>query len=488
MQAATRLRERVAHHDRYPHFVVAAALFGIFVTNVNVSVLAVVIPRLVDEFGSTKTVATWVVTAPLLAFAVLGPTAGKLGDVYGRRKIYLVGLGGTVVFAGLTAAAPTMGSLIALRTIGATFGASCAPAGMAILAQLFPRDQRVKVLGYWGLVIAGGPVLGMVVGGPLADAAGWRWLFIPQVPLALIALAAAFLLLPETRAAGRARLDVAGSVLLVVTVGALLVGVNRGPVWGWGDGAVLGLLAAAPLGAIAFVMMERSVAHPLIPLPYFGRRNFAMPMVGQFFVNVAYQGGFVLLPLMLAEVYAYSSTRISLVTLARPLFYGLAGPVAGIVAMRFGERRTAALGAALVALSSLLLSQLGASHVELVVFVALAVAGTGLGTLVPAMTASMTTAVDDADLGVAGATALTVMQIGTVIGMQVLQSVQVARQGAVGLRESYGFAFLVGALVALVGTMAATLIRSTVRVRAAPIGPPYHATPTSALPAARNTT
>lgn len=484
----TQGRERVARHPRYPHLVLGAALFGIFATNVNVSVLAVVIPRLVDDFDSTKTVATWVVTAPLLAFAVLGPTAGKLGDLYGRRTIYLVGLGGTVIFAGLTAAAPSMGSLIALRTIGATFGASCGPAGMAIISQLFPRDQRVKVLGYWGLVIAGGPVLGMVVGGPLADAAGWRWLFIPQVPFALLALAVAFVVLPETRAPGRVRLDVVGSVLLVLTVGSFLLGVNRGPVWGWTDGRVVGLLAAAPVGALGFVLFEGRTAHPLIPLPYFGRRNFAMPMLGQFFVNVAYQGGFVLLPLMLAEVYGYTSTRISLVTLARPLFYGLAGPVAGTAAMRFGERRMAASGAAMVALSSLLLAVVGAGPVDLMVFTALAVAGTGLGTLVPSMTATMTTAVSDADLGVAGAAAQTVMQIGTVTGMQVLQSIQVANQPAMGLKGSYGVAFGVGAVVALVATVLATLIRSTARPRPVGAEPQRGVAPGAALGARQPTT
>jgi len=457
-------------------------LFGLFTTNFNVSVLAVVIPRLVTEFDTSKTTISWVVVGPLLAFAVLGPTAGKLGDLYGRRKVYLVSLAGVVVFAGLTAMARNPTQLIVFRTLSATFGASTGPAGMAIIAGLFPRERRVQALGYWGLVLAGGPVLGMVVGGPVADAFGWRWLFIPQVPLALIGFVLAAFVLPETASKGRARFDVAGSVTLALAVGSLLFAVNRAPTWGWGSAPVVALFALSPLAALAFVAVERRAVSPLIPLEYFRRRNFAAPMVAQFFTNFAYQGGFVLVPLMLSEVFAYSSTRISLVTISRPLFYGLAGPVAGAFAVRMGERRTGVFGAGAVVASCSMLALVHGGTVDVVVFAALAIAGTGLGSMVPAMTATVTTAVADADVGTAAATSQMVMMMGTVLGMQIGQTIQVSREAAAGIAGSYDVAFLVGAFVALAGVVAATFIRSMVRTPQPP--PVATATGTAAGPAA----
>jgi EmrB/QacA subfamily drug resistance transporter len=481
-----RWRRQLRDSPRYTQVVLGVALFGLFTTNFNVSVLAVVIPRLVDDFDTTKSVISWVVTGPLLAFAVLGPTAGKLGDLYGRRKVYLVGLGGVAIFAGLTAVATSPLQLIVFRTVAATFGSSTGPSGMAIIAEQFPRDRRVQALGYWGLVLAGGPVLGMVIGGPIADAFGWRWLFIPQIPLAVLGLVLSALVLPETRADKRVRFDVAGSVLLAVSVGSLLLAVNRGPIWGWGEPRIVGMFLLSPLAAYAFVRAERRVANPMIPLEYFRRRNFAAPMVGQFLVNFAYQGGFVLVPLMLAEVYGYTSTRISLVTMARPLFYGLAGPFAGSMAVRFGERRAAVTGAVLVVASCVMLAMIHASRVDLMIFGALTLAGAGLGGMVPAMTATVTMAVEDADLGIAGATSQMMLQVGTVLGMQVQQTIQVAREPS-GLESSYDTAFLVGAAVAVVGVVVASLVRSTPRpapVRArrssAPAGT---GTPLAAAPA-----
>jgi MFS family permease len=179
-------------------------------------------------------------------------------------------------------------------------------------------------------------------------------------------------------------------------------------------------------------------------------------------VNFAYQGGFVLVPLMLAEVYGYTSTRISLVTMARPLFYGLAGPFAGSMAVRFGERRAAVSGAVLVVASCVMLATVHASRVDLMIFISLALAGAGLGSMVPAMTATVTMAVEDHDLGIAGATSQMVLQVGTVLGMQVQQTIQVSRE-QFGLQSSYDAAFLVGAAVALVGVFVCSLVRSTPR-------------------------
>ena len=166
-----------AGRSRSSQLLLFAALFGLFSTNFNVSVLSIVIPRLVKDFKSPPSTVSWLVVGPTLAYAVLGPTAGKLGDLFGRRRVYLIGLAGCCFFAGCTAAAPSALLAILFRTASAVFGQSTAPTGMAIISEAFPKDQRVKALGYWGLVMAGGPLLGMVAGGPVIDNLGWRWLY-----------------------------------------------------------------------------------------------------------------------------------------------------------------------------------------------------------------------------------------------------------------------------------------------------------------------
>lgn len=445
----------------YPGILLGAALFGLFTTNFNVSVLAVVLPDLIDEFDTTGNLMSWVVVGPMLAFAVLGPTAGKLGDLFGRRRVYLVGLLGCCTFAGLTAIAQGPLQVVLLRSVSATFGAATAPAAMAIISAYFPREKRVQALGYWGLVLAGGPVLGMIVGGPVAEQFGWRWLFIAQVPLTLIGFVVAFVVLPVARRLADVHFDVAGTVLLAVAAGGFVFAVNRGPSWGWGNPVLLALFLLVPVAAVGFVLQERRSPNPLIPVEYFGRRNFAAPMAGQFLVNISYQGGFVVVPLMLAEVLGYGAGRIALVTLARPLFYGLAGPVTGKLAMRVGERRTVVVGALGVALATLLLATVGVGTSDVAIFAILALAGAGLGGMVPALTATVTTAVEDRDLGIAGAASQMTLQIGTAVGIQLFQTVQETREAqGVELAASYHSAFLVGSAFALVGAVVVGLIRS----------------------------
>lgn len=454
-------RSGLAERPGYPGILLAAALFGLFTTNFNVSVLAVVIPDLIDEFDTTANVISWVVVGPMLAFAVLGPMAGKLGDLFGRRRVYLVGLLGCCAFAGLTALAQGALPMVLLRSVSATFGSVTAPAAMAIISEHFPRERRVQALGYWGLVLAGGPVLGMMVGGPVAEQFGWRWLFIVQVPLTLVGFVVALAVLPVARRLPEVHFDVAGTLLLAVAAGGFVFAVNRGPSWGWTSPVLLLLFVLVPLAGTGFVLQERRSAHPLIPVEYFRRRNFAAPMAGQFLVNVSYQGGFVVVPLMLAEVLGYRPGRIALVTLARPLFYGLAGPVAGRLAMRVGERRTAVVGALGVALSTLLLTTVGVGTSDVAIFAVLALAGAGLGGMVPPLMATVTTAVEDRDLGVAGATSQMTLQIGTAVGIQLFQTVQETREAhGVELAASYHNAFLVGSAFALVGAFMVSLVRS----------------------------
>ena len=456
-----RVRRRVAESPRYPWIVLATALFGLFTVGFTITILAVSVPRMANDLGSQEATLTWVITGPMLAFAIFGPAAGKLADTYGHRRVYLLGLLGAGLFAALTAVAWNAASLIAFRVIGATLGAACGPASMAMINKLFPPEGRAQAMGYWSLVMAGGPVLGVVAGGPIVEAFGWRWIFVGQVPFVLAGLLIAFALLPASDRMPRQPFDVLGAVLLGGTTAFAMLALNRGPLLGWEHPVVIAGFVWAPIGIALFIWRQARFAYPLIPLTYVRRRNFALPIATQMFTNFAYMGGFIMTPLLLQDVLGYGETRTGLLSISRPLLFAIAGPIAGYVAVRVGERNAGVFGAACVAASMVGMSLVSESSTDLLIVGALGLSGIGLGASSPAMAASIANAVDERDLGIAGAAQQMMSQVAVVTGIQILQTIQTARVDDVGTVSSYSQAYLVGAAVAALGVVTAFFVRST---------------------------
>jgi EmrB/QacA subfamily drug resistance transporter len=456
-----RIRERVAGDERYPWIVLATALFGLFTVGFTITILAVSVKTMAEDFGSTPATLGWVVTGPMLAFAVVGPAAGKLADIYGHRRFFLWGLAGAGLFAGLTALAWSPASVIFFRVMGATLGAACGPSSMAMINRLFSRETRVKAMGYWSLVMAGGPVLGVVAGGPIVEAFGWRWIFIGQVPFILAGLLVAYAILPESERSERVPFDFLGSVLLGGSAAFALFALNRGPTLGWTHPVVLSGFAFLPIGIALFIRRQRTYAYPLIPLEYFGRRNFTFPILTQMLANFAYMGGFILTPLLLQDVMGFGEAKTGLVSIARPLLFAIAGPLVGSWALRVGERNTAVFGIVCMVLSMVGLSMVGADSTALLVVVALGLSGVGMGATSPSMAASIANAVEERDLGIAGAAQQMMTQVAAVLGVQILQTVQASRLDVSGLAESYSEAYLVGAAVAAAALFTAWQVRST---------------------------
>jgi len=465
-----RVVERMADSPRYPWIVLSVALFGLFSVGFTITILSVSIPRIADELGSDTSTVTWVVTGPLLAFAVVGPAMGKLGDLYGHRRVYALSMGCVCLFAGLTAAAWSAGSLIAFRTLGAATGAAVGPASIAIINRMFPRERRVQAMGYWSMVGAGGPVIGVIAGGPIVETFGWRWIFIAQVPLTLAGLVLGLLVLPETERRTGTRFDYAGAGILAVGATSLLFAINRGPSLGWSSPAIIAGFVVAPLAFVLFVLVEQRVANPLLPLAYVRRRNFSFSIVTQFFTNFAYMGGFVITPIFLESVFGYPETRVGGLMIARPLAFAITGPLAGYVTIRVGERTSAVTGAVFVVASMVALSMVAPGSSDLVIIGALALSGVGLGCSSPALTASMANAVEERDLGVAGAFQQMMTQLGVVLGIQLMLTVSVVRADAVGEVEAYGEAYLLAAVVAALGVVCALFVQSTRRAEGAPQG------------------
>jgi EmrB/QacA subfamily drug resistance transporter len=451
--------------NRWP--ILVAVLYGLFAVNVTVTILAVSIHRIADELGTSEPTMTWVVTGPMLAFGVIGPLVGKLGDRLGHRRIYLWGLAGAAVMAAASALAWSAGSLIAFRTLGAIEGAATGPASFALISRIFPGHERVRALGWWAMVAAGSPVIGVVVGGPLVEAFGWRAIFVGQVPLILVALFFAFRLFPETPRYNAGRFDLAGAALLALGVTPVLYGLNEGPRLGWTSPGVLASFLIGPIALAAFVRVERTAPAPLLPLRYLRRPGFTAAIGTQATLNGAYMGSFILTPLLLQNVLDFSETKTGLVSIARPLAFSLAGPLAGALVLRIGARRAAASGSFAVVVALAWMATLGADSSVPVIMGGLALAGVGMGFAMPPLSASVTVSVDPEDLGIAGAAQQMMIQVGIVFGITVMQAVQQDRLPVVGLEASYHWGYAAGVVLALLGVVTATRIASAERAPSA---------------------
>ncbi|HEX3565804.1 MAG TPA: MFS transporter, partial [Acidimicrobiales bacterium] len=327
-----RAHHRVRSSDRYQWWVLWTVLAGLLSVNITFTVFVVALPKVAHQLHTSVSTLTWTSTGPLLAFGVAAPVLGKIGDVWGLRRLYLWGLVGAAICVVLTASAPSAGLLITARVLDGIEGAATGAASMALILQVFSAEDRVKAMGWWALVGAGGPVIGVTVGAPVIQYLGWRALFWGELPLMAVAMVLALVVLPghtlqhtgepvvdgeqadgsvpeqqglvsggdgsipEGRVPGEPnpvgadpasptgspspsrsavrrpslwRLDWTGSGLLSLGVVAGLLALNQAPAWGWTAPATLSMAALCIVGLLAFVAHERRTPEPLIPLRYF---------------------------------------------------------------------------------------------------------------------------------------------------------------------------------------------------------------------------
>jgi MFS family permease len=482
-----RVQARAAGSSRYPWWVLWSLLAGLFALNFTFTVFIVALPNVAGEFHTSITVLTWTMVGPLLAYGLAAPILGKSGDILGHRRLYLFGLVGAMVSALLTALAANVGMLLIARTLDGIQGAATGTASGALINMVFSPEERVKAMGWWSLVGAGGPVIGVSLGSPIIAAFGWRSLFWFQLGLIAVALLVVSSVLPRRRGFDdesaerkeRARrefrqMDWLGSWALSLSVTGLMLGLSLGPILGWRSPWPLGCFAGAAGLIAVFVRRIRHAPNPLIPAHYFRRRNFVMPMVLRATANFAYFGAFFLFPLLMEQGYGYSIPRVGAIAVARPITFALCSPIAGYVAMRIGERVSAIAGATFLTGSLALFSLLEPSSGAWLIVIALALSGLGMGVAMPSSSSVMANEVKVSEFGVMSAAQLLAMQVGEVAGIQVLETVQqalvhrrhlgVATPGP-ALLATFRLPFLIGVGAGAIGIVAASFLSDVPRER-----------------------
>lgn len=440
----------------YPRWVLVTALGGMFATTFPVTILTVSLGTIATELGSSETTMTWVISAPILLSAVALPLLGKMGDLRGHRLVFLAGFAGAAVTAFLTAFAWDAASLIGCRILAAVLGAATQPSSMALIFSVHSRIERSRAMGWWSMTGAAAPALGLVAGGPLVDALGWRVVFVIQGALACLALALAFLVLRETEPK-KVRFDIAGSLTLAFGMASLMLAVGKIRDLGLASPIVLGGVLVGAVGLIAFVRVEGRTAAPLLPLAFFEQRNFTASIVANAFMGAAYMGAFVIAPLVLLQSFHFSVTGAALFMLLRTSTLTVASVGGGYLAGRVGERKAALVGTTIMT-AGLAVLGVGILRSSLLGFgLGLFLQGLGNGLAIPSFTTAIAGSVPNEDLGISSAANRLTNQVGTAFGITLFT----LAYGGIDTLGAFARAFWLGTGLAASAVVASSFMAPT---------------------------
>jgi EmrB/QacA subfamily drug resistance transporter len=436
-----------------------------FMVILDSAIVLVALPSIDAELAFSAGDLQWVLSAYLLSFGGLLLLGGRVADLLGRRRMFIVGTG---LFALASLGAGLAGSSEVLLTARALQGVAAAimtPTALSIVMTTFPEGaERNKALGIWGSTGAIGGTAAWLVGGPITDGLGWEWIFFINVPVAAVVAALSPVFLRESRAvAGQRRFDIAGAVTITAALVALVYAVVEAPEAGWADGQTLGLMGLAAVLTVAFVGIEQRSVAPLAPLGVFRSRSLVGGNLVLFALGTMGFGVPFILTQYAQEVLGWSAIQFGLASIVMPVTALIGTFTAQAIATKGGVRRVAVVAMALTGMGSLLLTQVsvGGSYLG-DLFVALLFLGPGIGAAYVAGSIASLTGVAETEAGLASGLNNASFQIGGAVGVAILSSVAVS--GANGanslaaLTDGYQSAFAVAIVVAALGLVAASLL------------------------------
>jgi EmrB/QacA subfamily drug resistance transporter len=380
-----------------------AAIMGSFVAGLDATAVNVALPAIRDDLGGGLAGQQWVSNAYLLALGSLILVGGSLGDVYGERRVFSIGVAGFGVISLLCAVAPTIGVLIACRALQGAFGALLTPSALAVIVSAFAREERGGAIGSWTAWSGIATVLGPLAGGYLVDAVSWRLIFAVNVPFVLATLALVSIAVPAREPGiAHAGVDWLGAGLTFFGLAGPVLALIRQPVVGWSSPEVWAVGGGGLFLLAAFVVHERRTPAPMLPLELFKRGNFVVGNVQTFAMYGGLGITFFLLVLYLQEVAGYAALKAGLALLPSTLVMFALSKRVGRLADRVGPRLFMALGPLTAAAGLALMLRLGA-HVNYLtdLLPALLVFSIGLASTVAPLTAAVLSDADESDAGIA---------------------------------------------------------------------------------------
>ena len=398
--------------------VLLAIGLGTFMSALDGSVVNIILPVVRQQFSASVAAVEWVVTIYLLVISGLLLSVGRLGDLRGHRSVYAAGFLVFLLGSALCGLSPSVGFLIGARGLQAIGAAMLMANAPAILTKSFPAEMRGRALGLQATMTYLGLTVGPSIGGWLATALGWRWVFYINLPVGLAALMLALHFVPrDSGNAARQAFDLRGAVTFALGLVALLLALNQGHDWGWTSPATLGLFAGSVILLLAFLRMERSVPAPMLDLSLFRQRTFSAAAGSALLNYVCVYGLLFLLPFYLLQARGLSTAQAGLLLTAQPLTMALVAPLSGSVSDRIGTRLPSVLGMGLLAVGLWLMSGLTADTPSLAFVSKLAVAGLGIGIFVSPNNSALMGAAPSHRQGIAAGILALARNVGMVIGV-----------------------------------------------------------------------
>ena len=410
--------------SREKRLTLLAAVLGTSVVFLDATVTSVALPAIRDDLGGGLAGQQWVTNAYLLALVSLLLLGGSLGDVFGQKRVFLIGVAGFGLTSALCAVASSIPELCVFRSMQGVCAALVTPTALAVIIHVFPEDERARAIGTWTALSSIVGVIGPFIGGVLIAAGSWRLIFVLNAPLVLVTVALIDRGVPRDASTGTGeRLDYPGALLAAVALSGSVFAVTEEPARGW-SALVVGSLSVGILGATAFIAHEARTRAPMLPLSLFRERNFRIGNLATFTTYLGLGGVIFLLPVFLQEVSGYSPVQAGLALLPVTLLMIVLSRRFGALADRVGSRVLIGLGAVVAACGLLLLVRIDqrADYVN-EVLPALLLFGLGLAMLVAPLTATVLGAVEEDHAGVAAAVNTTLSRVAQLFAVAVLGAV-----------------------------------------------------------------
>ncbi|MGN6236008.1 DHA2 family efflux MFS transporter permease subunit [Dyella sp.] len=470
-----------ARHDWLAFYVLC---MGVLMIVLDTTIVNVALPSIKADLGFSETALAWVVNAYMLTYGGFLLLAGRLGDLLGHRRVFLLGLTAFTVASLLCGLATSQRMLVAARAAQGLGGAVVSAVALSLIMDLFtaPAD-RARAMGIYGFVCAGGGSVGVLLGGLLTSTLSWHWIFLVNLPIGVLVALATLRLVPATRKPFEGRLDVAGAASVTLALTLAIYAVVHGNEAGWTSPATLGVLGVALMLLVAFVTIEARIRAPLIPLGLFRHRNLTVASLIGVLWCAAMFAWFFLSALYMQQVLGYDPFRVGLAFLPANLV--MAACSVGLSArlvMRFGIRLPLAIGLGMAAIGLALFARAPLDGRFVVdVLPAMMLLGLGAGIAFnPVLLAAMGDVAPDQS-GLASGVVNTAFMMGGALGLAVLASLAAARTSALigagastlaALNGGYHTAFLAGACAAAAAALAgAVLLRPQTMVPAAARAP-----------------
>ena len=456
------MRRRLYSSENRKWWTLGAVAVGLFMIMLDNTVVNVAVPSIQRDLGVGLSELQWIVTGYALSFAALMLTGGKLADMLGRRRIFVIGIVIFTIASLFCGLAESGESLIAWRIVQGVGAALMNPATLAIISATFPPRQRGMAIGIWAGVSALALAIGPLVGGLLTEHLSWSWVFFVNVPVGVLGVAASYLLIDESRdMSEEQRLDLAGLVTSGLGLFALTYGLIEANTYGWSSARIVGSFVAAAVLLGSFVILELRQRVPMLDLTLFRNGTFAGANVVILMVGLAMFGVFFFVSLYMQNILGFSAVQTGAAFLPMTVLIILVAPIAGKLSDRIGSRWLMTGGMTLLGIQLLYYSTLGTTANFWDLLPALLIGGVGMSLTMTPSAAAIIGSVPTDKAGVGSAVMNSMRQVGGSIGVALIGAIIAAKVGdrrspeafvdgfSTALLVASGFAF-VGAIVAAV--------------------------------------